>query len=339
MNTPHTEGEPNPAASTAAIYVGHHWRRCLFCGYSLLGLSDDARCPECAEPVSRSVALSLASQPPGTLRRLQQGALCVLVAVGLQLLVGGMTGFAPMLLLAPMLGGDPVVFIILAAAFGLFGLALQVAIAWGYWRLTSALHGDAPRDWVAPRLRSSIRVMTVAMLVLVLMMLGCGALVALHPDTRSMLSEEAAPAPRASWIGAMIAFGSSMLLLSIGEFLRLIVGSLYMATLARRAPDPKARATARAAARIGVWLMGGTVIIVLLTVIAGLAASSGQSGGASGAAAAIAGILSGILTLVGTLATFGLIIVWIVAYAMFIGSLSQIRASLRPTPPKEARHA
>lgn len=331
MAEAHSEGgelagdAPDPSVSRTIL--NPRGMRCLLCAYDLSGIPADARCPECAAEISHTRQLLLSSQPEHTLRRLQRGTLAMLIGVGVQLVFGGVGSVAPGLLLMRGSGGvNTTALAIMSAVLSLVGLGMHATIAWGHWGVTTPLAGTVPAEWSRNGARVAVRTLTVILLVIAMGNLALGMYFVLDPNTSTIFDPNATSASAAMlYGGTMIAMSILGVLATAGEFLRFVFSSVYLGALSRRVPDPGTSRIARNVARFSVYLVVGSFAIGVV-VFAGLYFASGWI--SAGVAAGIVGVcLFGGVLLVGVSA-LTLLILWVVAYAKFASSVSQIRKEL-----------
>lgn len=330
MTQPPSEGGAaiqSPAAPPTARPT-HNPRglACLMCAYDLSGIPADARCPECSAEVAHTRELLLASQPAPTLRSLQLGAFIVIIAVGVQFVFGGVASVAPAMMLVPAAQGGDLAMLVLTALLALFGIAIQAAIALGYWRLTTRLTGDVPREWARPAVRAWLRAITAIILTLTIANMVAGAIVMRSATSQGVFSPGANPPDpivfaESGWVALMVMSVAA----SIAEFIRFVLGSLYLGALARRVPDPGTRKLAVAVARISVYIAVGVTGVAILA-FAGAIFGSSLFSSSLGAGLFAFGFFGGVLVVgVGGLTLF---ILWIVAFAKFGASVLQIRKRL-----------
>lgn len=168
--------------------------------------------------------------------------------------------------------------------------------------------------------------LTIILLVIAMGNLALGMYFVLDPNTSTIFDPNATSASAAMLFGGtMIAMSILGVLATAGEFLRFVFSSVYLGALSRRVPDPGTSRIARNVARFSVYLVVGSFAIGVV-VFAGLYFASGWI--SAGVAAGIVGVcLFGGVLLVGV-STLTLLILWVVAYAKFASSVSQIRKEL-----------
>lgn len=331
MTQPPSEGGAATAGSTTPSAtretMNPRGMRCLLCAYDLSGIPEDACCPECAAEISHTRQLLLSSQPAKTLRRLQRATVTLLIGVGAQLVFGGVGSIAPGVLLMRSAGGvNTMALAILSGVMSLVGLAMHATIAWGHWGVTTRLEGNVLNSWSRNGARVTVRALTVLLLTVALVNLALGMYFVLDPRTSAIFNPNATSASQSLMLGGtMISMVVLGVLATAAEFLRFVFSSVYLSALARRVPDPGTSRIATNVARFSVYLVVASFAIGVV-VFAGLYFASGWiSGGV--AAGIVSFCLLGWILLVGV-SGLTLLILWIVAYAKFASSVSQIRKEL-----------
>lgn len=324
-----------PDLSVSRSILNPRGMRCLLCAYDLSGIPSTACCPECAAEIAHTRRLLLSSQPARTLRRLQRGAVVLLIGVGVQAVFGGVGNIAPAILLMRSAGGVNVAALVaLTAALSLFGIAIHATVALGHWGVTTPLSGEAPAEWSRNTTRVSIRVLTIGLLVLAVASLAMGLHFMLDPRTAAAFgsSPSSAPPTLMSGVGMGLMIGLGVLT-ALCEFARFLLSAMYLGALARRVPDPGTVKIARGVVRFSLILVI-CMIILGIVVACGLLLASGLL--SPGAAAAIIGVCFFGGVLVVSLSTLTLFVFWIVGYAKFASALSQVRkeaAGIQQTQP------
>jgi hypothetical protein len=160
QHQPSAIGPGSPPAPTISTHIA-----CISCGYDLVGLSETTVCPECAQPVVRSLNQGLlGSLPTEHLQRFARGG--ALVEWGLVIF-----GVSIPLMLFQIEPARSTAAVVLRSAITMFGFLGVVLSAWGWWCLTSP-KGEI---WTG-RLASRARLIRGATLVVLLAESVCTAL-------------------------------------------------------------------------------------------------------------------------------------------------------------------
>jgi hypothetical protein len=148
-------------------------RSCIRCGYSLTGLPDSGKCPECATPVAdsrRGFLLRFAAQE--WLAKVDSGLGLVLNGILLSIVVALLNIAASFAF-----SGSLAVTVVMAV----MGLATQAMIAYGYFKFSEPDPGytgierpDSARQWLRIAVIAGAAIAVVQLLLTITMLLGGG---------------------------------------------------------------------------------------------------------------------------------------------------------------------
>ncbi len=222
--------QPLPEVVAAGRLVVEDPQPCMACGYNLRGLPIAGTCPECAQPIRRSV-------PERRLRDASPRQL-VTLSTGLSLIVN--TLFASLVLFvlrfvyAVMVEYPPNPAPVephgWRMLFDFLSWAISTVSAVGYWKLTTPdplLHAAKP-----PRARSLLRGCTAGAAVLALLILVVQVVVETVPSVRARFAPGAGL--NLVQVGSVL-FGIGTLALYLTQFFAALA---YVAWLGQRVPDP-----------------------------------------------------------------------------------------------------